>query len=161
MRSLVGVSVLSLVTGFAFTLASACSSNDPTSSAPQGENGGMGEGGPSGSSTPVASNGDASFANCGSVATTGTLPADVDAVLQAKCQLCHTDPPQNGAPFPLKTYADLHATFVGSIPRYQEAYALIQPDGMPHMPFGNAPQLTTDEFAILSSWLAACAPPSN
>jgi uncharacterized membrane protein len=36
---------------------------------------------------------------------------------------------------------------------------VIQACAVPHMPFGNAPQLTTSEFQVLSQWLASCASP--
>jgi hypothetical protein len=99
------------------------------------------------------------FAACGSVAATGTIPADVEAVLQARCQTCHSDPPINNAPFPLLTYAEIHQDFVTSVPKYEEMYFLIQPGADPQMPFGNAPQLSTDQFNALATWLKSCAPP--
>jgi hypothetical protein len=105
--------------------------------------------------------GGAPFANCGDVPASGSIPADVQAVLGAKCQTCHQDPPLNGAPFPLLTYADVHSAFAANFPKYKEMHALIQPDGSPHMPFGNAPQLTADEFSTLDGWLLDCAPPGE
>jgi hypothetical protein len=102
------------------------------------------------------------FARCGTSPATGSFPADIAAVLTDKCQPCHTMPPRNGAPFPLLTYENVHAPFAGGpTPIYQEMYALIQPGADPHMPFGNAPQLTADQFSTLSSWLLSCAPPGD
>jgi hypothetical protein len=99
------------------------------------------------------------FAKCpSSEPTSGTIPADVDAVLKDRCQTCHTDPPQMNAPFPLLTFAQIHALFAGVIPTYQEMDLLIQPGADPHMPFGNAPQLSAAQFSTLDSWLKACAP---
>jgi hypothetical protein len=104
----------------------------------------------------------AAFAKCGTSPATGTIPADVNAILVSRCQPCHQMPPMNGAPFPLITYEDVHAPFVGTpTPIYEEMYMHIQPDGDPHMPFGNAPQLTADQLATLSRWLLSCAPSGN
>jgi hypothetical protein len=100
----------------------------------------------------------ADFAKCGASAASGTFPADVAAILSSKCQTCHTKPPVNDAPFPLLMYSDVHMLFADTIPIYQEMYMLIQPDGTPHMPFGDASQLTSDQLQTLSSWLLACAP---
>jgi hypothetical protein len=108
---------------------------------------------------PPGDDGSDPFAACSSVAATGTIPADVEAVLQARCQTCHSDPPINNAPFPLLTYAEIHQDFVTSVPKYEEMYFLIQPGADPHMPFGNAPQLSTDQFNTLATWLKSCAPP--
>jgi len=103
----------------------------------------------------------AAFAKCGTSPATGSFPADVASVLMDKCQTCHTNPPLNGAPFALLTYEDVHKVFAGTIPIYEEMYILIQPNGSPHMPFGNAPQLTADEFTTLADWLISCAPPGD
>jgi hypothetical protein len=105
--------------------------------------------------------GGAPFANCGNVPASGSIPADVQTVLAAKCQVCHQDPPLMGAPFPLLTYAEIHSDFAANFPKYKEMHALIQPDGSPHMPFGTAPQLTADEFSTLDDWLLDCAPPGE
>jgi hypothetical protein len=100
----------------------------------------------------------AAFARCPASAANGTFPADVAAVLGSKCQTCHNDPLRNGAPFPLLTFADVHGLFDDTIPIFEEMYLRIQPGAHPHMPFGNAPQLTTGEFTTLSGWLISCAP---
>jgi hypothetical protein len=104
---------------------------------------------------------EAVFASCGPSPATGSVPADVAAVLSDRCQPCHTDPPLNDAPFPLLKYEDVHQLFAGTIPIYHEMYLLIQPGGMPHMPFGNAPQLSADQLKTLSDWLLSCAPPAT
>lgn len=101
----------------------------------------------------------AAFARCGESPATGSFPADVAAVIHSKCNPCHTDPPLNGAPFPLLQYSDVHKIFNDTFPIYEEMYLLIQPGADPHMPFGNAPQLTASEFKTLSDWLISCAPP--
>jgi hypothetical protein len=38
-------------------------------------------------------------------------------------------------------------------------HTVIQPKGVPHMPFGNAPQLTSSEMTTLDGWLLGCALP--
>ncbi len=101
------------------------------------------------------------FANCGTLPATGSIPDEDSAILQGRCQTCHTDPPQNGAPFPLITYAQVHSLIAGITPTYEEMYDLIQPNGEPHMPYGDAPQLSSDQLTTLSDWLAACAPPGE
>lgn len=98
---------------------------------------------------------------CGTTPATGSIPADVAAVLADKCQTCHNNPQKNGAPFPLLTYEDVHKPFIGTTPIYEQMYIQIQPNAQPRMPFGNAPQLTPAEFTALSSWLIACAPPGE
>jgi hypothetical protein len=103
----------------------------------------------------------APFAGCGTSPASGTIPADVLAVMSARCQTCHQMPPLNNAPFPLLSYQDVHSLYGGTIPKYQEMHYLIQPDGSPHMPYGNAPQLTADQFTTLDDWLVACAPPGE
>ena len=102
------------------------------------------------------------FASCPSSApATGTIPTDVDAVLKDRCQTCHSAPPVMDAPFALVTFADIHKEFDGVLPIYEEMHFLIQPGADPHMPFGNAPQLSSDQFSTLDSWLEACAPSGN
>lgn len=103
----------------------------------------------------------AAFERCGTSPATGSFPADVAAILVDKCQPCHTDPPKNGAPFPLLTYEDVQKPFAGGKPIYQQMYLQVQPGADPRMPFGNAPQLTPDEFSTLTSWLISCAPPGD
>jgi hypothetical protein len=103
----------------------------------------------------------AAFERCAASPATGSFPADVAAILADKCQPCHTDPPKNGAPFPLLTYEDVQKPFVGTKPIYQQMYLQVQPGADPRMPFGNAPQLTPDEFSTLTSWLISCAPPGD
>jgi hypothetical protein len=104
----------------------------------------------------------ATFARCPANPATGSFPADVADVLTSRCQPCHTDPPLNGAPFPLLTYGDVHKLLPGTaMPIYEEMYLLIQPGADPHMPYGNAPQLSPDQFNTLSSWLLSCAPPGD
>jgi hypothetical protein len=109
--------------------------------------------------------GDASpFAACLPHPTTGSFPPEVATVLSNKCQTCHQSPPRDHAPFPLLSYddtvgADSIAPYVGQ-PIWQVMHAVIQPAGVPHMPFGNAAQLTAAEFQTLDAWLTSCALPA-
>jgi hypothetical protein len=114
-------------------------------------------GGSSGDAQPAVT----PFASCGTIPATGSIPDEDNAILQSRCQTCHTDPPQNGAPFPLITYAQVHSLIAGITPTYEEMYDLIQPNGDPHMPYGDAPQLSSGQLTTLSDWLAACAPPGE
>lgn len=90
----------------------------------------------------------------------GELPCDVSAVLAAKCATCHAPNKltYSGAAFALVTYADTQAPF-DERPRWQRMREVIQPDGVPHMPWGSAPPLTASETQVLEDWFEACAPP--
>jgi hypothetical protein len=105
------------------------------------------------------------FASCAPNPSSGDFPADVAAVLRDKCQTCHRNPPINHAPFPLLAYGDTQRSdpdtpYVGK-PIWQVMHVVIQLRGVPHMPFGNAPQLTTAQFQTLDGWLTACAMPAG
>lgn len=90
----------------------------------------------------------------------GDLPCDVAAVLKSRCQTCHTDPLVGGAKFPLLTYEDAAALRgMTGIRRWQRMADVIEPEGLPHMPYKDAPQLSPDQLETLRSWLSACAPP--
>jgi hypothetical protein len=86
-------------------------------------------------------------------------------VIHKKCNPCHVDPTNLGAPWPLLTYEDTQPAFDthGKL-RYQRMREVIQADGSPHMPLQSdkivvAP-LTDAEFATLNGWLA-CATPTE
>jgi hypothetical protein len=42
---------------------------------------------------------------------------------------------------------------------WPEMAYVIQACAVPHMPFGDAPQLTAAELQVLTLWLASCAQP--
>lgn len=91
---------------------------------------------------------------------TGDLPCDVGAVLQAKCQPCHTIPRMNGAPFPLRSYEDTQQPLgTTGLLRWQRMAQVIEPNNFPHMPPIGYPQLSDADFATLRGWFAACAQP--
>ena len=43
--------------------------------------------------------------------------------------------------------------------RWQRMSQVILRGSVPHMPFGNAPPLTTEEFQTLEDWFRTCAAP--
>ena len=92
--------------------------------------------------------------------TVGDLPDDVNTVLRGRCQICHSAPPQNQAPFSLVSYEDTQTPFgITDKRKWQRMAQVIEPDGLPHMPRDGAPQLADSELATLREWFAACAPP--
>jgi len=85
---------------------------------------------------------------------------DVEPILQAHCQRCHTDPPENGAPFPLLTYAD---TQDGSPARYDQMAAALDRDFMPPQWLDVDPPvepLPCGEKATLLAWIDQGAAPA-
>jgi hypothetical protein len=85
------------------------------------------------------------------------IPCDVEAVLKAKCHVCHTDPPQMDAPRPLLTYQN-----IAPVRMLMEMYVKI--DFMPYIPPGatqapNGP-LSAAQKATLLDWLAMGGLPS-
>lgn len=92
----------------------------------------------------------------GAGGTTTGLPCDVAAVLQAKCISCHNAPPTGGAPYALRSYADLTgpapAPYAGQTVA-QRSLARMQAATMP--PGGGA---TTAELAALQGWITASMP---
>lgn len=100
------------------------------------------------------------LAPCPPMPASGDLPCDVEAVLRAHCQVCHTVPRMNGAPFPLLTYEQLHAQFgTTQLLKWQRMAQVIEPGNLPHMPPADHPQLTPSDFATLHGWFNQCAPP--
>jgi uncharacterized membrane protein len=114
------------------------------------------------STTPSAASGADAAPSCDPAATptNGDLPEAVNAVLADKCQACHTSPPKNHAPWPLLSFEETQVRFgITEKRRWQRMAEVIEPGGSPHMPFGNAPQLTADQLATLRAWFAGCAMP--
>ena len=92
--------------------------------------------------------------------TTGDLPDAVNAVLFDKCQTCHAVPTKNRAPFPLVSFEDTQKTFgLTAKRRWQRMAEVVEPGGLPHMPYGNAPPLTDGQLTTLRTWFAGCAMP--
>jgi hypothetical protein len=94
--------------------------------------------------------------------TAPALPCDVQAVLSEVCDVCHSSPPQNGAPISLVTYADTQAPFT-ALPTYDHAPTWkvmgdavgsgLMPQPWPGVAFSAAQKQT------LLSWVDAGAPP--
>ena len=96
----------------------------------------------------------------GATPTVGDLPDAVNAVLVDKCQSCHTSPPKNHAPWALLSFEETQLRFgITDKRRWQRMAEVIEPGGLPHMPFGDAPPLTDAQLATLRSWFAGCAMP--
>lgn len=92
--------------------------------------------------------------------TIGDLPDAVNAVLVDKCQACHAVPTKNRAPFALVSFEDTQEPFgLTAKRRWQRMADVVEPGGLPHMPYGVAPQLSDDQLATLRAWFARCAMP--
>jgi hypothetical protein len=85
------------------------------------------------------------------------------AVVQKKCQRCHTDPTENGAPFPLLTYEDFQEPYPhsDSPPVWERAGKAVESGFMPavSIPIEPPPEpLTKAEKTTLLSWFNQGAP---
>jgi len=84
-----------------------------------------------------------------------------EVVLQHKCQRCHRDPPQNGAPFALLTYPDTQVIDNKGKPRFQLMSEAVTSNYMPAQFLKLDPPvepLTADERSLLLGWLNQGAP---
>lgn len=88
--------------------------------------------------------------------TTGDYPCDVFAVLQNRCFECHTNPPLNGAPFPLLTFEDSHQPYSTKL-RWEFMKIDIESG---YMPFNKPDDLMGAELKTMEDWFAQCAPPA-
>jgi hypothetical protein len=148
----------SLLTAFtALLVLSACDANTT-----EGCIGGVcdpGSGGSGATTTTGASGGGGSGGGAEPPAT-GDFPCEVFAIIHDKCNPCHTDPPKNGAPFPILTYEDTQLPFgTKGKKRYERMAEVIAPASGPFMPLqpngeGVTP-LSEAELGLLSAWLAA------
>jgi mono/diheme cytochrome c family protein len=95
--------------------------------------------------------------DAGSIPTTGTLPCEVQAVLETNCLTCHGATPTNMAPMSLVTYEDLVAKspFDTSMTVAQRTILRINDTEKPMPPLGAMPQADID---TISSWIAANYP---
>lgn len=89
-------------------------------------------------------------------AQTGEFPCEIETIIKDKCQRCHQDPPQKGAPFPLLTYENTQAEYVKKL-IYERMKTAIANNFMPLTP----PKLTDAEKETMLAWLCACAPPAG
>lgn len=86
---------------------------------------------------------------------------DVEPILEAHCQRCHTEPQQNGAPFPLLTYEDTQED-----ERYEMMGGAVGRDFMPPVWLDVDPPvqpLPCSEKQTLVTWVdqGAAPPPAN
>jgi hypothetical protein len=91
-------------------------------------------------------------------------------VVRDKCQRCHTDPPENGAPVPFLTYDDFQRPYGTSDRKYWEAANdAVERDIMPYVALNEPPTslmppvepLTADEKATLLGWFSQGATPEG
>ena len=117
-----------------------------------------------GGGSPITGAGGASAGTGGAGGSTTTttasgVPCNVRAVFQKWCLGCHTDPPQNGAPMSLisyanltaKSFADPNATFA------QRAISRMTNTATP-MPPGVAPVVPAADVATIMSWVSTNYP---
>jgi hypothetical protein len=153
--------VLGLLGVLLLGLASACADNDTSLER---------RGGPLPSTDPDLT-GAAGMAVEGTAGATGLIPfCDALQVVRAKCQRCHTDPPQNGAPVPFLTYEDFQRPYGGGAFKYWEAaIGMVEKDIMPYVTLNEPPTslmppvepLTAEEKATLLGWLRQGAQPEG
>ena len=110
--------------------------------APAGTAGTAASGGAAGALGAAGASG---FGGAGPV---NSLPCEVRAVLKARCQACHQDPPLNGAPMRLLTWSDVYG-------KADEIYERLSADEMP--PPG-APDLSQDQASTLFTYLSLGTP---
>lgn len=96
---------------------------------------------------------------CGGEPST-PLPADVAAVVEDRCALCHGDPLAYGALMPIVDWEDTRAPSPSapSRPVWQQMELRVHDAERPMPPRGVEP-LTAGELAVLDAWFAAGAPP--
>jgi uncharacterized membrane protein len=83
------------------------------------------------------------------------FPCAIRRVIEAKCQRCHTRPPENGAPFPLLSWEDTRAPY-GSQLVHEAMLEAVESGFMPLVELPLTPpveDLTTAERAALVTWL--------
>src|SRR5579884_716272 len=87
------------------------------------------------------------------------LPCDVHALLQQRCQGCHSSPPSQGAPMSLMTRADLMAQSIADPTKTFAEIAVIRMNS-PEAPMPPPPnaRATADEIMALQNWIAAGYP---
>jgi hypothetical protein len=125
-----------------------------------------------GGSVAVGEGGASGGGNAGEGGAVGdTLVPFCDAltVVRAKCQRCHTDPTQNGAPVPFLTFEDFHEFYFADVKWWQRAVQVVESDYMPYVALNNPPTslmppvepLTADEKATLMGWFMQGALPEG
>jgi hypothetical protein len=82
-------------------------------------------------------------------------------VLESKCQRCHGEELENGAPFSLVTYDDVRATNKKGKPRFEAIASALESELMPPSYLELEPPvlaLQEDERALLLAWCEQGAP---
>jgi hypothetical protein len=107
----------------------------------------------------------------GAAGATGLVAfCDALKVVHDKCQRCHAEPPENGAPVPFLTYEDFQRPYGESTFKYWEvALGLVEKDIMPYVTLNDPPTslmppvqpLTIGEKAVLLGWLKQGALPEG
>jgi hypothetical protein len=161
-------------------LSSACSGDDDDDASGAAASSGVGSGGKSGragspsdgaragddSEIPVTEGGSADSGSLGGQPAGGSgsgaphFPCDVEDVIVAKCQRCHQDPPQNGAPFPLLTWEDTRRPH-GLVLVFEAMLPAIETDFMPLTQLELEPPvepLEPEEKELMLEWLSSGAP---
>lgn len=125
-------------------------------------------------STTPSSGADAGASNAGGSAGGGTGTAvafcDALAVIRAKCQRCHGEPLQHGAPVAFLSYEDTQAPYFTTDKQWWEVMlADVTKDLMPYVALNDPPTsvkppvepLTAAEKATLLGWLQQGALPEG
>lgn len=87
-------------------------------------------------------------------AGSGALPCEVQDLLVSRCQQCHSDPPQFGAPMPMVTRAHLLARTPTDPSMTVGAKSLVRmKDDAKPMPQPPNPRATDAEFTTLKAWV--------
>jgi hypothetical protein len=95
---------------------------------------------------------------------------DALTVIRDKCQRCHGDPVDKGAPVSFLTYEDTQRQYFKTDKKWWEVMTqAVRNDFMPYVALNNPPTslmppvepLTADEKATLLGWLNQCAKPEG
>jgi hypothetical protein len=108
-----------------------------------------------------ATNDDTNTAGAGALVHNESDWCAAHVVLQAKCQRCHAEPLENGAPFPLLTYADTQLVDGKGTPRHEKMKAALESDYMPPLFLQLTPAvepLSPSERTTLLTWLSGQPP---
>lgn len=100
---------------------------------------------------------DASQADADTTPST-PLPADVDDVLTRRCRECHTNPPDNIAPFALLDWEDTQAQAIGypkGTPIYEVMQLRIHDPEFPMPPAKR--EMTDADRKVIDTWIDAGA----
>jgi hypothetical protein len=90
----------------------------------------------------------------------GDLPCDVAALVNARCEQCHSNPPRYGAPMPLLDVADFDAIGRDGRLVHDLVAERVRADTKP-MPPPPESRLDDEELAVLDAWFAAGRPAAS